>query len=59
MRTLPADLTAPAVQAKTDEALRRVILEGKGEMPPFRRLLTDDEVRALIAHVRSLRRATP
>jgi len=38
----------------SDANLQTQIKEGKGNMPPFKSLLTDDQVWKLIAFVRSL-----
>lgn len=51
----PRDLTNPAFQAKmTDEQLRQSIRIGKGQMPAFGGLLGEEEIRNLIAYIRSL-----
>lgn len=53
----PRDLTDPEVQSRLDdEALRRVIREGQGAMPPFGANLSAEEVDDVIRFVRSLRR---
>jgi mono/diheme cytochrome c family protein len=59
----PPNLADPALQARLGDAeLKRVIREGKGQMPPFGRMLPDSEINALLVYLRSLarnNRATP
>src|SRR5215470_8513437 len=43
----------------SDASLQTQIKEGKGAMPPFKSLLTDDQVWKLIAFVRSLYKGSP
>ena len=43
----------------SDADLQTQIKEGKGNMPPFKSLLTDDQVWKLIAFVRSLYKGKP
>jgi len=43
----------------SDANLQTQIKEGKGNMPPFKSLLTDDQVWKLIAFVRSLYKGSP
>jgi mono/diheme cytochrome c family protein len=43
----------------SDSNLQAQIKEGKGNMPPFKALLTDDQVWKLIAFVRSLYKGAP
>jgi cytochrome c6 len=49
------DLRAPVVQKLPDVQLAQVISEGKGGMPSFKSSLGEDQVHALVAHIRSLR----
>lgn len=52
----PRDLTDPEFQAqRTDEELLFVLRNGKGAMPPFGVLLGEDQVRDVIAYVRTLK----
>jgi mono/diheme cytochrome c family protein len=51
------DLTSPRVQRSfSDQDLRRQIVEGSEnqKMPSFAGALTDDQIRAVIAHVRGI-----
>jgi mono/diheme cytochrome c family protein len=53
------DLTDPELHARlSDDDLRRQVREGSAnkKMPGFASLLTDPQVEALVAHVRTLRR---
>jgi cytochrome c6 len=49
-----ADLRSPQVQSKPDAELIQVISDGKGNMPGFKATLADDEIHAVLAHVRTL-----
>ena len=50
-----ADLSAPAVQAKSDAELRATILDGRGRMLPYRGRLSEAQVDDLVRHLRSFR----
>ena len=53
----PADLTAAAWQSqRTDAELLAAIRDGRGAMPPFEGVLTTEQINALGAYVRSLKR---
>ena len=48
-----ADLRSADVQNKSDAELTQVISDGKGNMPGFKGTITDDEIAAVLAHVRT------
>jgi cytochrome c6 len=48
-----ADLRSPDVQSKSDAELTQVISDGKNNMPGFKGTITDDEIQAVLAHVRT------
>src|SRR5690606_32697796 len=51
----PPNLADPVLQARLSDAdIERVIRTGKGEMPPFGRMLSQDEVDMLLVYLRSL-----
>lgn len=50
----PANLTSPSTTQKSDAALLRTIHEGKPNMPSWKRLLSEEESRAVLAYVRTL-----
>jgi len=51
----PRDHTNGAyMNARTDEQLLEVIHNGKGAMPAWKTILTDDQIKAVLSHVRSL-----
>jgi ubiquinol-cytochrome c reductase cytochrome b subunit len=50
----PRDLTTSEAGALTDEHIVGVIRNGKGQMPPFGRMLPEDDVTAVLAFVRTL-----
>jgi mono/diheme cytochrome c family protein len=50
------DLRSQRIQVQDDNTLRRIIKEGKGDMPTFKRDFTDDEVNQLVKLVRSFAR---
>ena len=49
-----ADLRSPEVQGKSDAELSQAISDGKGNMPGFKGNITDDEIHAVLAYVRTL-----
>src|SRR5512142_1366541 len=48
------NLSSPDVQKQSDEDLMRTISKGKGKMPQFATKLTEDQIKAVIGHVRTL-----
>ena len=48
------DLRSSAVQNTADAELAQIISNGKGGMPAFKSSLSDDQIHALLAYVRSL-----
>ena len=48
------DLGAPEVQKQTDKELYDWTAVGKGKMPGYKDKLTDEEIKALVAHMRGL-----
>jgi len=48
------DLRSPVVQKVPDAELAQVIANGKGGMPPFKNSLSEQQIHALVAHIRSL-----
>jgi len=59
-KVAPPDLAAPALQARVSDAdFRRIIREGKGQMPPFGKMLAEEEVSDLLVYLRSLARNSP
>ncbi len=49
-----ADLRSPEVQKKSDAELTESISEGKGNMPAFKTLLSEDDVHSVLSYVRTL-----
>jgi cytochrome c6 len=49
------DLRSPAVQKLPDAELAQVISNGKGGMPSFKNSLSEDQIHAVVTHIRSLR----
>jgi cytochrome c6 len=49
-----ADLRSAEVQSKSDAELTQVISDGKNNMPGFKGNITDEEIQAVLAHVRTL-----
>jgi len=43
--------TFPSGAPATDDELRKVILQGRGTMPPFERTLSGDDVNALVRYM--------
>jgi cytochrome c6 len=49
------DLRSAVVQKLPDAELAQVIANGKGGMPSFKNSLTEQQIHALVSHVRTLR----
>ena len=49
------DLRSPEVKKLTDAELTKETAEGKGKMPAYKGKLTDAEISALVAHIRTLK----
>jgi mono/diheme cytochrome c family protein len=49
------DLRSDAVQKQTDIELTKVISGGKGKMPPYGKQLSDPDIAAIIAYIRTLK----
>jgi len=49
------DLRSPEVQKQSDADLYKVTADGKGKMPAYKGKLTDEEIKALVAHMRALK----
>ena len=57
LKTQPKDLTLVASQSQTDGAFFYKISEGKGEMPKFKKDITDpDDIWSIINYVRTLKK---
>ena len=49
-----ADLRSAEVQKKSDAELSESVSEGKGNMPAFKTLLSEDEIHSVLGYVRTL-----
>lgn len=49
-------LASAEVQKQSDAVLTGIVSKGKGKMPPFGSKLSADEVKALVAHIRSFKK---
>jgi len=49
------DLRSPEVQKQSDAELTKVTADGKGKMPAYKGKLTDAEISAVVAHMRTLK----
>jgi cbb3-type cytochrome c oxidase subunit III len=49
-----ADLTSEAIQQKSESELSKSVKGGKGKMPAFENKLADDEIKAVLTHVKQL-----
>src|SRR5438105_15952930 len=49
------DLRSPVVQKLSDAQLAQIISNGKGGMPAFKASLSEDQIHALVTHIRSMR----
>ncbi len=54
LKTEIQDLTAPAVSSKPEPELFKVIADGKGKMPPFGKVLSEQDQRALVGFIKQL-----
>jgi len=52
----PANLTRPAMKKKSDAALLRTIHEGKPHMPSWKTRLSEEDSRAVLAYIRTLKK---
>jgi len=49
------DLRSPEVRKQTDAELTKVTADGKGKMPAYKGKMTDAEISAVVAHMRTLK----
>jgi mono/diheme cytochrome c family protein len=49
------DLRSGEVQKQTDLELTKIISGGKGKMPAYGKKMSNDDIQALIAHIRTLK----
>ncbi|OQW34309.1 MAG: hypothetical protein A4E19_02285 [Nitrospira sp. SG-bin1] len=52
----PANFTRPATKKKSDAALLQTIHEGKPNMPSWKGRLSEEESRAVLAYIRTLKK---
>ena len=50
------DLSSAAVQKQSDAELTKVTADGKGKMPAYKGKMTDAEIAAVVAHIRSMKK---
>lgn len=50
------DLRVPEIQSKADAELAKGIADGKGKMPPFKSSLSADQIKGLVAYIRTLKK---
>ncbi|HEY0592980.1 MAG TPA: cytochrome c [Thermoanaerobaculia bacterium] len=50
------DLGSADVQKQTDAQLTDITTQGKGKMPAYESKLSADEIKAVVAHIRSLKK---
>jgi mono/diheme cytochrome c family protein len=51
-----ADLRSDPIQSKPDDAFAATITKGKNKMPAFEEKLSPEQIKAVIAHIRSLKK---
>ena len=49
------DLRGAEVQAQTDQQLTVWIADGKGKMPAYKGKLSDDQIKGLVAYIKTLK----
>lgn len=47
------NFATPAVQGQTDAALNKIVTEGKNKMPAYGGKISDADIKALVAHIRT------
>lgn len=52
----PANFTRPATKTKSDAALLQTIHEGKPNMPSWKTRLSEEQSRAVLAYIRTLKK---
>jgi mono/diheme cytochrome c family protein len=50
------DLGLPEVQKQTDEALGKVVADGKGKMPAYKSSLAPNDIKQVVAFVRTFKK---
>jgi cytochrome c6 len=50
------DLTSAEVQEQTDEALTKVVADGKNTMPGFKSSMSPEQIREIVAFLRTLKK---
>jgi len=50
------NMASTGVQKQSDAELAKIITDGKGKMPAMKGKLTDVEIKALVAHIRTLKK---
>lgn len=50
------DLSSDDVQKQTDEQLTDITANGKAKMPAYKGKLTDDQIKQLVAYIRTLKK---
>ena len=48
------DLSSPEVQSQTDAQISDIVSNGKDKMPAYKGKLTDDQIKGLVAYIRTL-----
>jgi len=54
LKTQMQDLTDPAVLGKPEEELLKAVADGKGKMPPFQKVLSVQDQRAVLGFLKQL-----
>ena len=49
-------LAGPEIQKQSDADLTAAVTNGKGKMPSYKGKLTDDQIKSLVAYVRTLKK---
>ncbi|HSN69074.1 MAG TPA: cytochrome c [Thermoanaerobaculia bacterium] len=50
------DFGSPEVQKQTDAELAKITSDGKNKMPSFKAKLTDEEIAAIVKHIRTFKK---
>jgi mono/diheme cytochrome c family protein len=55
-KTGARDFASPEVQKQTDAQLIEITAKGKNKMPGYEKKLTDDQIKQLVAYIRTLKK---
>ena len=54
LKTEIESITTPAILSKPEAELLKAIAEGKGKMPPFGKVMSEQDQRAVLSYIKHL-----